>query len=320
MYVVEILKDVKWKLRDLNHKKYYQYSEEKLVSELKKWYKKNLGKELDLNNPKSFNEKVQWLKLYDSTPEKAYLADKLKCRKWVEDKIGPQYLIPLIRMRGHTGGGAKRIDEIDFFELPNSFVLKTNHGSSTNIIVKDKGKLNLKEARMKMNRWISSNYGFNQGFELHYGMIQPRVFCEKYMGENLNDYKFFCFDGKPDFIWVDVGRYTNHCRNIYDLEWNELPFIIGRFKRVAVDRPKTLELMIKLAGELSAGFSFVRVDFYEIEGKVYFGEMTFTSSSGREKFYPNEYDTIIGSRVRLPERNKIPMDKIIHNWKKNGEK
>ena len=124
---------------------------------------------------------------------------------------------------------------------------------------------------MKMNRWLSSNYGFNKGLELHYGMIPPRIICEQYMGDNLNDYKFFCFDGNPEFVWVDVGRYTNHCRNTYDLNWNELPFIIDRFKRVAVERPGNLELMIELARKLSVGFAFVRVDFYEINGQVYFG-------------------------------------------------
>ena len=309
MYVIEMLKDIKWKLRELEHKKYYHYAEEQFMKELKKWYVKNLDQELNLDHPKTFNEKIQWLKLFDSTQEKALLADKLRCRQWVEEKIGAQYLVPVI------GGGYKSFDEIDFSKLPDSFVLKTNHGSSTNIIVKDKNTLNLKEARMKMNRWMASNYGFNQGFELHYGMITPQIICEKYMGESLNDYKFFCFNGKPEFIWVDVGRYTNHCRNTYDLEWNELPFIIDRFKRVSVDRPQNLDLMTKLAGELSSGFSFVRVDFYEIDGRVYFGEMTFTSSSGRDKFYPNKYDLIIGDKIELPAKKSIPLDEIRKVWK-----
>ena len=308
MYIIEILKDVKWKIRDFSHDRYYNYSEEEFSQKLKKWYKKNLGEELNIENPTKFNEKIQWLKLYDSTEEKARLADKLACRKWVSEKIGAQYLIPLM-------GGYRSFDEINFDMLPDSFVLKTNHGSSTNIIVKDKKSLNYKEAKMKMNRWLSSNYGFNQGFELHYGMIPPRIICEKYMGENLNDYKFFCFDGKPEFVWVDVGRYSNHCRNTYDLEWNELPFIIDRFKRVAVEKPKNLELMIELATRLSKEFAFVRVDFYEIDGKVYFGEMTFTSSSGRDKFYPAKYDLICGEKIKLPSKKKIPIDLIRRNWK-----
>lgn len=310
MYIIEVMKDIKWKLRELSHQKYYRYSEEQFIKDLKKWYAKNLGQELSLDNPKTFNEKIQWLKLFDSTPEKACLADKLRCRQWVEERIGSQYLIPLI------GGGYRTFEEIDFSKLPDAFVLKTNHGSSTNIIVKHKNELNLKEARMKMNRWMASNYGFNKGFELHYGMIPPQIICEQYMGENLNDYKFFCFNGRPEFIWVDVGRYTNHCRNTYDLDWNELPFIIDRFKRVSVDRPQNLDLMINLASELSKGFSFVRVDFYEINGKVYFGEMTFTSSSGRDKFYPNEYDLIIGKKIAIPEKKKIPLNEICKIWSK----
>lgn len=112
---------------------------------------------------------------------------------------------------------------------------------------------------MKMNRWMFSNYGLNKGLELHYGMISPRIICEQYMGENLNDYKFFYFCGKPEFVWVDVGRYTNHGRNMYDLNWNELPFIIDRFKWASMERPRNLDMMIefKLARKLSAGVSLV---------------------------------------------------------------
>lgn len=309
MLAIELLKDIKWKVRELQHRKYYYYTEEQFTKDLQKWYQQNLGYQMDLKNPETFNEKIQWLKLFDATEEKARLADKLECRQWVSEKIGAEYLIPLI-------GWYKSFDEIDFSKLPASFVLKTNHGSSTNIIVKEKDFLNLREARMKMNRWLSSNYGFNKGFELHYGMIEPRIICEQYMGENLIDYKFFCFDGNPEFIWVDVGRYTNHCRNTYDLNWNELPFIINRFKRVPVERPMNLDLMSKLARKLSKGFPFVRVDFYEINGKVYFGEMTFTSSSGRDKFYPNEYDLKVGKEINLPEKKEIPIKRICEVWGK----
>ena len=310
MLFIEMLKDIKWSIINLWHNKYYHYTEAQFKSELEKWYEKNLGERLDLDAPRSFNEKIQWLKLYDSTHLKALLSDKLECRKWIADTIGEEYLIPLI-------GEYSSFEDINIDELPNAFVLKTNHASSTNIIVKDKKLLNKREASMKFSRWLSSNYGFNKGFELHYGMIHPRIVCEKYMGDSLNDYKFFCFNGNPEFIWVDVGRYTNHCRNTYDLEWKELPFIIDRFKRVNVEQPKNLRLMIELAGRLSKGFAFVRVDFYEIEGIVYFGEMTFTSSSGRDKFYPSEYDLICGEKIMLPAKKKIPIDEIRGVWKNN---
>jgi hypothetical protein len=308
VFIIEVLKDIKWKMMSMAHSKYYRYSEEQFVSELGKWYEKNLGTKLNLDEPKTFNEKIQWLKLFDSTEEKARLADKLACREWAADVIGEEYLIPLISWYNS-------FDEINFDELPESFVLKTNHASSTNVIVKDKSQLNIKETRMKFNRWLTSNYGFNKGFELHYGMIPPKIVCEKYMGDNLCDYKFFCFDGNPEFIWVDVGRYINHCRNTYDLSWNELPFVIGNFERVRVEKPKNLELMAELAKKLSKNFEFVRVDFYEIDGKVYFGEMTFTTASGTEKFYPNEYDLICGEKINLPQKKSIPLNEIKSIWR-----
>lgn len=193
---------------------------------MSKWFQKNLGYPLNLDNPQTFNQKIQWLKLYDSTPEKARLADKLKVREWIEETIGGQYLIPII------GDGYKTFEEIDFSSLPDRFVLKTNHASGTNVIVKDKNALNMAETRLKFHKWLKTNYAFKMGFEFQYGMIPPRIICEQYMGNSLNDYKFFCFGGNPEFIQVDVGRYSNHCRNTYDFQWNELPFVIDRFDRV----------------------------------------------------------------------------------------
>lgn len=309
MIVIEALKNLKWYFKNKANRKYYNYTEDYFRKELADWFKTSTGIPLDLDSPKRFNEKIQWLKLYDSTPLKAKLADKLAVREFVSKTIGNQYLIPLL-------GGVKRFDDLNFGQLPNQFVLKTNHASSTNIIVKDKSKFNALEAKLKFSRWLSTNYAFKMGLELHYGMISPMIVCEKYMGDNLSDYKFFCFGGNPEFIWVDVDRYQGHKRNVYDIDWKELPFTIDKFERVDIERPQNLELMIELARKLSANFAFVRVDFYEIDGKVYFGEMTFTSSSGRDPFNPDEYDFIYGEKIVLPKKSPIPIKEIQNTWEK----
>lgn len=307
MLLIELLKNVKYKYKIFCFNKYYNYSEISFRTELEKWFLKSLNYKLNLDSPKSFNEKIQWLKLYDSTEIKAELTDKYKVRDWVIKEIGEKYLIPLI-------GVYDKFDDIKFDELPDQFVLKTNHASSTNKIVVNKSNLNLQEEKIKFTRWLKTNYAFNKGFELHYGMIEPKIICEKYMGDNLNDYKFFCFNGNPEFIWVDVNRYKNHCRNTYDMNWNELPFVIDKFDRVNVNKPLELDNMIELSRILSKNFSFVRVDFYEIDGMVYFGEMTFTSSSGRDPFSPDEYDYIYGEKLVLPEKKIIPVDQIKKVW------
>lgn len=307
MLAIEMLKNMKWKFLNLYNKRCFSYNEEDIRRKLEKWYQKVMDYSLNLENPMTFNEKIQWLKLYDSTLVKARLADKYFVRDWIKEQIGEEYLIPLL-------GVWDRFEDIDFSKLPNSFVLKTNHASSTNIIVKDKSTINFAETKLKFKRWMNTNYGLKMGYELHYGMIKPKIICEKYMGENLTDYKLFCFNGIPEFFWVDIGRYSKHCRNTYDLNWNELPFLIDRFERCNVEKPVNMELMINIAHILSQNFAFVRVDFYEIEGVLYFGEMTFTSSSGKDPFDPEEYDYIYGKKIKLPEKNHIPIEKIYEIW------
>lgn len=307
MILIELAKNIKWFFVNKKNKKWLDADEKNIRNGLSKWYEKAMGEPLDLDNPKSFNHKIQWLKLYDSTKEKGMLADKYAVREWVKGKIGEEYLIPCI-------GRWNKFEDIDFDNLPEKFVLKANHGSSTNVIVSDKSKINKTELRLRFSRWLSTNYALKMGFELHYGIMKPQIICEKYMGDDLIDYKLFCFNGRPDFFWVDTGRFLNHKRNTYDLEWNELPFLIDNYERVIVNKPKNLDKMIDFAKKLSAGFSFVRVDFYEIEGRLFFGEMTFTSNSGCNHFVPVEYDLIYGDKISLPVKKKIPMDLIKKYW------
>ena len=269
------------------------------AQKLQAWYLKLTGKYLNLDNPRTFNEKIQWLKLYDSTPIKTRLADKYLVRDWVKEKIGEQYLIPLI-------GVYDKFDDIDFNKLPNQFVIKCNHGSGWNIIVKDKSQLNLAEAKEKIDKWMATDYSTRWGFELHYRNIVPKIIIEKYIEEMaaaLYDYRFFCSYGDVKQIWLDVYSGTpNHKRKIYDRNWNELNITV-KWPRLEtpVEKPQKLADMIHFAEILSKEFSLVRVDFYLINDHIYFGEMTFTSMSGIGLFNPEKEDLKLGNMIKLPE-------------------
>ena len=272
--------------------------EKDLPELLKKWYKKRTGRELNLENPKSFNEKIQWLKLYDNSPLKTKLADKYLVREWIKENLGEEYLIPLL-------GVYDSFDEIDFDKLPDKFVLKANHGCAWNIIVKDKQKFDKKKAKKKFDKWMKRNYALKAGFEMQYKDIPPKIVAEAFIQDSkgeLNDYKVLCFNGEPKFIWIDQGRFSNRTENIYDTEWNLQPFLLTyENSKEEVPPPKNLETMIEFARKLSKDFALVRVDFYNVDGKIYFGEMTFTSASGVDVFKPAEYDLKLGEMLELPK-------------------
>ena len=284
---------------------YYRYSDEKHKSmefyrtNIENWYLHFMREPLNLDNPRTFNEKIQWLKLYDSTPIKTRLADKYLVRDWVKEKIGEQYLIPLL-------GVYDKFEDIDFAKLPNQFVIKCNHGSSWNIIVTDKSKLDLNDAKAKLNKWLNSNFAFSHGYELHYRDIEPKIIIEKYieeLGTALYDYRFFCCDGKVQQIWVDVFSGTpQHKRKIYDVNWKELNFTV-KWPRLEsnIEKPKNLAKMISLAETMAEGFALVRVDFYDVNNRIYFGEMTFTSMSGIGKFSSLQASLKLASKIKLPE-------------------
>ena len=271
---------------------------------LKRWYKKATGNDLDLRNPKSFNEKIQWLKLYDSTPLKTRLADKYLVRGWIKEKIGEEYLVPLL-------GVWDSFDDIDFDKLPTKFVLKANHGSSWNIVVDDKAAFNQVEAKKKFDTWMKLNFAFQVGFELHYMNIPRKIIAEKYLEntEGLKDYRFYCFNGKPYQVWVDIYSGTpNHLRSIFDMDWNKIPMKCTwpDGGTLLCKKPQTFEKMKEFATLLSRGFSFVRVDFFEVNGKLYMGEMTFTPMSGAGKFDPLKWDKKFGELLMLPSKSPIP--------------
>lgn len=272
--------------RSLNEQGYKKY--------LEKFYESKTKHHLNLDNPERYTEKIQWRKLYDRNNLYSLLSDKYRVRKWVEDKIGSEYLIPLL---GHW----KQFDDIDFDELPDKFVLKTNNGSHANIIVKDKKEFMRRKwaAKMTMQYWLRSQE-YLDGLELHYGGISPEIIAEKYMDpgigeECLTDYKFHCFCGEPFVCEVIRGRTSHETIDIYDMEWKHLSIKLPPYPNIETNKncPTNYNLMIEIARKLSQGFEYVRVDLYNTD-KVYFGEMTFTPTNGVDTFVPDEWDYQLG--------------------------
>ncbi|MGX7107172.1 ATP-grasp fold amidoligase family protein [Hutsoniella sourekii] len=267
-------------------------STEEKKAYLDKMYLEKLNRHINWESPQRYTEKIQMSKIYDDSELKALLSDKYMVKKWVSEKIGSEYVI-------QTLGIYDNFDEIDFKKLPNQFVMKTNNASGTNFVVTDKGKLNINNTKYLFKRWLESDNGLAQSLELHYRKIPPKILIEEYISDGtgeLKDFKFLCFDGEPKFCWVDIDRYGNHKRNIYDLEWNLQPWNQKNYgnSEFEIKKPHNFNEMIRLASILSKGFPHVRVDFYNVEGKIYFGEMTFTNGSGFEPIVPDEYDYKLG--------------------------
>ena len=270
---------------------------------LKKQFKNVFGYELDLKNPKTYSEKIQWLKLYDRRNEYIDLVDKYEVKKIIEKKIGKEYIIP-------TLGVWNNFDEIDFDRLPDQFVLKCTHDSGGVVICTDKKKFNIKKARKIINKSLNNDY-YMQSREWPYKNVKRKIIAEKYMvdesGYELKDYKMFCFDGKFKYMFIATDRQldTETCFDFYDREFNHLEIINGHpNSKKKILRPNNYEKMIELAEKISAGIPHVRVDFYNINGKIYFGEMTFYHWSGFKKYEPEKWDRIFGDYIKLPSEKK----------------
>lgn len=255
----------------------------------------------DLDHPQTWNEKIQWLKLHYHNPLLTKCADKYAVREYVKEKIGGQYLIPLL-------GVWDKPEDIDFDALPDAFALKVNWGSGQNIIVKDKNKFDRRRALAKLRKWMrpAGNH-YYYGLEWAYKDIKPLAIAEKYI-EQFNgqvfDYKFFCFDGKPYCIYVAQYDEKHNCKiSFLDLNWNLMPVSYGKHQKVdgELKQPEKWQEMIDIARKLSAGFPFVRVDLYFVGGIVYFGELTFYPTSGYNPFHPFEANVQIGRMIKLPE-------------------
>lgn len=270
---------------------------------LKQSFKLYMGYDLKIDNPQTFNEKLQWLKLNDRKPEYTKMVDKYEVKQYVAEKIGKEYIIP-------TLGVWDRFEDIEFDELPNQFVLKCTHDSGGLVICRDKRTLDFVSAKKKLNTSLKRNY-FYSGREWPYKNVKPRIIAEEYMEDSetkeLRDYKFFCFDGVVKSVFIATERQFENKEvkfDFFDENFNHLPFTNGHPNaKLLPDKPLNFELMKVLASKLSVDIPHIRVDFYEVDGKVYFGELTFFHWSGFTPFVPEEWDYEFGSWINLP--NKI---------------
>lgn len=270
---------------------------------LKIKYRRNLVRNLNLNNPKTFNEKLQWLKLYDRKPEYTIMVDKYRVREYIAGKIGEEYLIPLIGVWDDP-------DDINFEELPNQFVLKCNHNSGLGMyICKDKKKIDVQKVKKELGKGLKQDY-YLTGREWPYKNVPRRIICEKYMqqetGEDLIDYKFYCFNGQVKLVGIYSGRnsrsgtvvdYFDENFNWVDINWGYNHALIRP------EKPEKFSEMIRLAEILSKDIPHLRVDFYYTNNKIYFGELTFFDGSGFDKIEPIEWDFKLGEMIKLPDIN-----------------
>ena len=262
------------------------------------WHMKKLP---NLRNPKTYNEKLQWLKLHDRKPEYTRMVDKYEAKQYVAERIGEEYIVPTLGVWDH-------FDDIDFDSLPDQFVLKCTHDSGGVVICKNKAQLDLAAAREKLERSLKENYYWHDR-EWPYKNVKPRILAEQYMEDEktgeLRDYKFFCFDGAVKALFVASERQKKGEEtkfDFFDADGQHLPFTNGHPNAdVMPQKPERFELMKTVASKLSVGIPQLRVDFYEVNGKVYFGELTFSHWGGMMPFDPPEWDEILGSWITLPE-------------------
>lgn len=266
---------------------------------LKQQYRLKLGRKLNLKNPQRFTEKIQWYKLNYRNPIMTICSDKYNVREYIESKGLSNILNKLYAVYDD-------VDAIDLDSLPDKFVLKTTNGSGTNIFCRDKSDFSLKEAKKYLKEWLKRN-NFSAGREWSYKNIKPKIIAEELLEDQnnqfdgINDYKFLCFNGEAKYIILDVDRFVDHKRNIYDVEWN--------FINVSTDKPNLnnsilkpdgLDEMLNIASTLAEDFPFVRVDLYWVNNRVYFGELTFYPWSGYVQFEPDEFDFVLGKQFKLP--------------------
>lgn len=267
-----------------------------LEYDFNKVLKNDLGR-LDFNNPIYYPEKINWIKRYLEDELYQKCTDKYTVREYVTQK-GLGFLL------NELYAVYDSVEEIDFDQLPDAFVLRANHGCGWNILCPDKSKLDIIQTKKKMSKWMKKNYYYVQG-ERWYKNIKPRIVCERFLRDHttndLKDYKIFCFHGVPHVIQVDIGRYVNHMRNYYDTNWNLRDVYCEHdIDTQGVKRPKELDKMLEYARILSEGFIHVRVDFYVVNEVIIFGEMTFAPGSGVVPFTPISFLKEMGDLMKLP--------------------
>ena len=281
--------------------KLWRYLPDRLY--LQVFYYNKMGTPLNLDNPITFNEKLQWLKLYDRRPEYSVMVDKYLAKEYVANIIGSQYIIP-------TLGVWDNVDDIDWNALPEKFVLKCTHDSGDLVICKDKSKLDIEKAKNKLRNGLKNNF-WKVGSAWPYSNVKPRIIAEKFMiskapdaPNDLPDYKFFCFNGEPKYCQVIRDRNLNETIDFYNMEWIHQDFV-GLNPKCQngldpVPCPPHLDEMIKVCRKLAHNIPFVRVDLYVVDNKEYFGELTFYPASGIGHFTPDSWEQKLGALLTLP--------------------
>ncbi len=265
---------------------------------LKRWFRVCNGRKLNLSPPRTWCDKINWIKLYGVTDEMTRLSDKYLVRDWIKEKIGEEYLIPLL-------GVWDSFNDIDFDALPDSFVLKTNHACRTNLIVTDKASLNKKKAGEAFRRWMAYDFSYRFGFQMQYHGIRRRIIAEEFLinnGKDLIDYKFHCFNGVPVCCEYIGGRSGSARLAFFDMDWKLLPYRTNAYPlcETLPEKPLNYDKLKELAEILCKGFPYVRVDLYHLDnGDIKFGEMTFTPSSGQCTWIPEGTDEMLGKMIRL---------------------
>lgn len=267
---------------------------------IKIYFNHYMNYKLNLNNPKTFNEKLQWLKIHDRNQIYSKLVDKYEVKKYIAEKIGDEYVIPTIKV-------CENMDNIDLSTLPEKFVLKATHDSGSVKICRSKKDFNFEKVKKELNKSLKKNF-YEVAREWPYKDVKPRIMIEQYMEDEVQkqliDYKFYCFNGIPHFLYISSGLENHESAKIsfLNLDWTFAPFSredYDSFEKLP-PKPKNFENMIEIAKKLSKDFTFIRVDLYEINDKVYFSELTFTPCSGVMPFSPSIYDEKIGELLQLP--------------------
>lgn len=288
-----------WKLEKLIS---FDWMSDKAFIKIK--YHAAMDKKLNLKDPKTYNEKLQWLKLYDRNPLYTTLVDKHAVKGYVADRIGEEFVIP-------TLGVWDNFDDIDFDTLPQQFVIKCTHDSGGLVIVTNKAEFDREAAKEKIETSLATDF-YKVGREWPYKNVPPKIIAEQYMIDDslgeLKDYKFLCFDGVPKYLFIASDRNKGKQEvkfDYFDIDFNRLPLRQAAHPNSAyhIERPMKYDEMVKLAAELSQGIPQVRIDLYEVNGRIYFGEYTFFHHGGMVPFIPEEYDYIWGEQITLP--NKI---------------
>ncbi len=266
-------------------------------------YKEKTGKKANLENPQTFNEKIQYLKLYNRNPLYTTLVDKMLAKEYVSKKLSKNYIIPTIKVYDS-------VKKINFSELPNQFVLKTTHDSGTSIICKDKKTFNEREAIKLLKKRLKRKY-FYLWREWPYKNVKPRIIAEKYLEDSkgeMTDYKFYCFDGKAEYVMICTDRGSNVKFYYYDRQWQLQKNMSSDGKKTnknfKLDKPQNLEKMFQVAEQLSKGMKFVRIDLYNVDGKIYFGEYTFYPSAGFDITRTEECETILSSKLLIEKEQQ----------------